>query len=354
MDFALAPEISLALRDAVGRSDIGYAWPGTELGDAFSGFAARHWNWPVRPSWVTAVTDVGLGMVELLRVFTRPGDNVVINPPVYPPFLNWPREVGLRKIEVPLLLGHDGYRLDLPGLERAFARHPAAYILCNPQNPVGRVHSATELAAVVDLARRYDVQVISDEIFGPLTFPEATFTPLLKVRGAGRVGVSVVSASKAFNIAGLKCAAIVAGSPEIAASLRGLPREVSWRAGHLGVLASVAAFTHGDQWLARLLRTLESRRALLGSLIRQRTPGITWHQPAASYLAWLDCSGLGLPDVGETFLARGRVALDKGEQYGSGGKEFVRLNFATSAEILDHATSAMAAAIASVGAAPGR
>jgi cystathionine beta-lyase len=345
MDFAVAPEISTVLRDAVSRSDLGYAAPGTELGDAFAGFAARHWGWTVRPSWVTAVTDVGLGVIELLRLFTRPGDTVVISPPVYPPFLHWPHEAGLRKAEVPLLRGRDGYHLDLPGLEQAFARRPAAYILCNPQNPVGCVHSAAEIESVVDLARRYDVRLISDEIFGPLTFPEAPFTPLLTVRGAEQVGVSVLSASKAFNIAGLKCAVIVAGSTATADALRNLPREISWRAGHLGVIASVAAFTHGDQWLARLLLTLESRRALLASLVPQRVPAVSWHQPAASYLAWLDCSGLGLADAGDTFLARGRVALDKGEPYGGGGKEFVRLNFATSPEILDQATAAMAAAI---------
>jgi cystathionine beta-lyase len=346
MDFAVAPEISAVLADAVRRSDLGYAAPGTELGDAFAGFAARHWGWAVRPSWVTAVTDVGLGVVELLRVFTRPGDTVVISPPVYPPFLHWPHEAGLRKSEVPLVLRRDGYHLDLAGLEQAFARHPAAYILCNPQNPVGCVHSAAEIESVVDLARRYDVRLISDEIFGPLTFPEAAFTPLLSVRGAADVGVSVISASKAFNIAGLKCAVIVAGSDATADALKNLPREVSWRAGHLGVMASVAAFTHGDQWLVRLLMTLQSRRTLLSALLAERLPAVTWHQPAASYLAWLDCSSLSLADAGDTFLARGRVGLDKGGPYGGGGKGFVRLNFATSPEILDQATAAMAAAIA--------
>jgi cysteine-S-conjugate beta-lyase len=350
MDFAIAPEVSDVLRDAVDRSDLGYASPQPGLGEAFSGFAARRWAWDVRPSWVTAVTDVGLGVVELLRVFTRAGDAVVVNPPVYPPFFSWPREVQARRIEVPLALGNDGYHLDLLALERAFVTRPAVYVLCNPHNPVGRVHRMEELEAVVELARKYGVKIISDEIFGPLVFPGMTFTPLLKVRGAEEIAVSVLSASKAFNIAGLKCAVIVTGSASMAAVLKHLPGEISWRAGHLGVIASMAAFAQGDNWLDRLLITLGARRALLESLIRERIPTVTWHRPEAGYLAWLNCANFSSNlDLGQMFLTRSRVALESGELYGTGGGGHVRLNFATSAEILDQATAAMAATIAAEG-----
>jgi cystathionine beta-lyase len=346
MDFATAPEISAVLRDAVDRSDLGYASPQPGLGEAFSDFAARRWAWDVRPSWVTAVTDVGLGIVELLRIFTHAGGAVVVNPPVYPPFFSWPREVEARRIEVPLAHGTDGYHLDLPALERAFVTRPAVYLICNPHNPVGRVHRREELEAVVELAKRYDVKVISDEIFAPLAFPGVTFTPLLKVRGADEVAVSVLSASKAFNIAGLKCAVIVPGSATMASALDYLPPEISWRAGHLGVLASMAAFAQGDNWLDRLIVTLDARRTLLDSLISERLPTVTWHCPEAGYLAWLNCSNFGSSlDVSQMFLTRSRVAVESGEDYGTGGEGRVRLNFATSAEILDEATAAMAATI---------
>jgi cystathionine beta-lyase len=164
MDFALAAPVAEALHDAVDRSDAGYATAAPDLGRALAGFAASRWNWNIDPASVMAVTDVGVGVVELLRPLIRLGDAVVISPPVYPPFFDWVPEAGARLLEVPLALHAAGWRLDLAALEAAFATHPAAYVLCNPHNPVGRAHSADELAALVRLARIYQVTVISDEI----------------------------------------------------------------------------------------------------------------------------------------------------------------------------------------------
>ena len=196
------------------------------------------------------MTDVGVGVVELLRVLTRPGDARGDQPAGLPAVLRlgprgrrpaprgaaWPRR--------------DGWRLDLAALEAAFATHPAAYVLCNPHNPVGRVHTADELAALVRLARIYRVTIVSDEIHAPLVLPGATFTPLLTVPGAAEVAVSVVSASKAWNLAGLKCAAVVTAAPRMAAVVGRFPPDTRWRIGHLGVIGAVAAFTDGER-LAR-------------------------------------------------------------------------------------------------------
>ena len=181
MDFALAAPVAEALREAVGRSDTGYAMATPGLGRALAGFAASRWDWEIDPASVTAVTDVGVGVVELLRLLARPGDAVVISPPVYPPFFDWVAEAGARLVEVPLAHGDAGWRLDLAALETAFAGRPAAYVLCNPHNPVGRVHTGGELAALVRLAQAHRVTIISDEIHGPLVLPGATFTPLLTV-----------------------------------------------------------------------------------------------------------------------------------------------------------------------------
>jgi cysteine-S-conjugate beta-lyase len=343
MDFALAAPIAEALREAVGRSDAGYAMAVPELGRALAGFAARRWNWDLDPASVTAVTDVGVGVVELLRVLTRPGDAVAISPPVYPPFFDWVAEAGTRLLEVPLACDAAGWRLDLAALEAAFATHPAAYVLCNPHNPVGRVHSADELAALVRLARIYRVAIVSDEIHGPLVLPGATFTPLLTVPGAAEVAVSVLSASKAWNLAGLKCAAVVTAAPRMAAVMHRFPADTRWRIGHFGVISAVAAFTAGEPWLDQLLRTLDHRRRLLGDLLGQRLPMLTWHPPEATFLAWLNCTALG-PDnqARERFLDHGRVALEPGLQFGAAGSGYARLNFATSPDILDQATARMA------------
>ena len=346
MDFALAEPVAEVLRRAVAASDTGYAHAVPDLGRAIAAFAARRWNWDLDPAGVTAVTDVGVGVVETLRALTRPGDAVVISPPVYPPFFDWVPEAGARLLEVPLAHGAEGWRLDLAALETVFATHPAAYVLCNPQNPVGRVHATDELAALVRLARLYRVTLISDEIHGPLVLPNATFTPLLTVPGAAEVAVAVMSASKAWNLAGLKCAAVVTAAPRMAALTDRFPPDTIWRFGHFGVLATVAAYTDGEPWLDRLLATLDQRRALLSTLLWDRLPLISWHPPEATFLAWLDCSAIGPDDHAcERFLAGGRVALEPGLRFGAAGAGYARLNFATSPEILDLATARMAAAL---------
>jgi cystathionine beta-lyase len=342
LDCSLAPAVTAALRAAVDAADTGYSAAQPELGAAVAGFAARRWGWEIDPAAVTAVTDVGVGVVELLRMLTRPADTVVISPPVYPPFFDWPPEAGVQLREVPLTAD---YRLDLPALEAAFAAHPAVYILCNPHNPVGRVHSPDELAALVRLAGLYGVTIISDEIHSPLVLPGAHFTPMLTVPGAGEVTVSLVSASKAFNLAGLKCAAIVTAGPALAAVVARLPPDIRWRTGHFGVVATVAAFTDSDAWLYDLLAELDARRSQLGEQLRTRLPKITWTPPEATYLAWLDCRALGEDnEPRELFLSRARVGLEPGTRFGARGAGFVRLNFGTSADILDEATARMASA----------
>jgi cystathionine beta-lyase len=344
MDFPLAPPILDALRAAVDASDSGYAAAGPELGEAFAAFADRRWGWRVDPAAVTTVTDVGVGVVEILRVLIRPGDAVVISPPIYPPFFDWVPEAGGRLLEVPLTTD---LRLDLERLEAAFATHPAAYVLCSPHNPVGRVHTPDELAALIRLARIYRVAIVSDEIHAPLVLPGATFTPLLTLPGAADVAVSIVSASKGWNLAGLKCAAVVTGSRRMAEVVGRLPADLRWRSGHFGLIASVAAFTDGVPWLDDALATLDARRVQLGELLRDRLPMIRWQPPEATYLAWLDCAKLGPDDDARAmFLERGRVALEPGLHFGAAGAGHVRLNFGTSAEILDEATARMAAAVA--------
>ncbi|HEY0806993.1 MAG TPA: aminotransferase class I/II-fold pyridoxal phosphate-dependent enzyme, partial [Pseudonocardiaceae bacterium] len=272
-----------------------------------------------------------------------------INPPVYPPFFDWLPETDTQVLEVPLAHDPDtGWRLDLPALERAFATRPAVYLLCNPHNPVGRMHRPDELAAVVELATRYQVSVISDEIHGPLALPGATFTPLLTIPGAAEIAVSVHSTSKAWNLAGLKCASIVTGSAKMRTVTDRLPPDDRWRVGHFGVMASIAAYTEAQDWLDGLLCALDERRTQLADLIRTRLPMIDWHPPEATYLAWLDCTRIGT-DPFELFLEKGRVAFEAGPKFGTSGSGHVRLNFGTSAEILTEAVTRMADAVTRYG-----
>ncbi len=343
MDYGLAPEIADALHDAVRRSDTGYGTAAAGIGGALARFAARRWAWEIDADAVTAVTDVGSGVVQLLRVLTEPGDTVVTNTPVYAPFFDWVAEAGTRLRAVPLAHTEDGWRLDLGRLEEAFSERPAVFLLCNPHNPVGRAHRREELEEVVRLADRFGVTVISDEIHAPLVFEEAVFTPMLAVEGAPEVAISVLSASKAWNLGGLMCAVTVTADPAMADVVGRFPPEVCWRTGHFGVIAAIAAFDRAEPWLDQLLVTLDRRRTQLGTLLSEQLPAIRWQRPEATFLGWLDCRAIGRGvEPRDRFLEKGRIALEPGPRFGPEGDGYVRLNFATSPAILEEAVGRMA------------
>ncbi len=350
MDFPLAEPIAAALADAVRRSDTGYPAFTPDLVDAVVGFAARRWGWDVDPGQVSFAADVGVASVEVLRRVVSPGDAVTISPPVYHPFFSWVPEVGARLVEVPLAHGAAGWRLDLDALEVAFAGGVRAYLLCNPHNPVGRVHDREELAALARLAARYDVAVVSDEIHAPLVYDGAHHTPYLTVSDdARRHGFAVLSASKAWNLAGLKCAAIVSADSATRAVIERLPEDVQWRTGHFGVIATIAAFRDGEEWLDALLRTLDRNRRHLRDLLAAHLPQVGSHVPEATYLAWLDLRSLGWgDDPSRLAVDAARVALSPGPAFGGAGHGFARLNFATGPDILGAAVTRLAAAAESV------
>jgi cystathionine beta-lyase len=343
MDFELAAPVVRVLQRAVADSDTGYVGSASELAEAFAGFAAGAWDWTVDPAQVTAVTDVGVGAVELLRALTP--RRVIISSPVYPPFFDWVGETRTPLVDIPLRLDAGRWCLDLDRLS-ATLRAGDAYLLCNPQNPVGTAHSESELRALVEAAATAGATVLSDEIHAPLALPGTRVTPILTVPGAGEVSYALVSASKAWNLAGLKCAMVVTGSPRTAAGAAGLPPDSRWRVGHFGVLASTAAFAAGRPWLAELVTTLDQRRSWLAGVLAERLPGLPWIPPQAGYLAWLDCSSTGSGSaVAEQLATRARVAVEPGERFGAAGAGHIRLNFATSEEILGLAIDRMADAL---------
>jgi cystathionine beta-lyase len=345
MDYPLAPIIAETLMERIRLSDTGYVASPLPVGEAFAGFAQRRWGWTVSPDLVRTTTDVSVAIVESLRRAMSPGDGVVINPPVYPPFFHLVTEAGGTVVEVPLIDDGTSYALDLDGIEAAFATGARALLLCNPQNPVGLVHSPESLTALAELAARYDVTIVSDEIHSLLTHSTATFTPFLSVSDAAREhGVAVTSASKAFNLAGVKCAIMVAASDRAAALLDGMSVEVGWRTSILGLHASVAAFEHGDEWLDATLASIEASKALLGELLSAELPGVGFRPPDATYLAWLDFRPLGWGDDPSIRALDARVALNPGPDFGTQGRGFARLNFACAPDTLTEAVHRLSSA----------
>lgn len=344
-DFPLAPEVSNALRRAVELGDTGYIASRTPLPDTYAAFARRRFGWEADPTRMRTTADVSMGIVEILRRVTQPGERVVVTPPVYPPFFDLVSEAGAEVERVPLIDTGMGWELDLDGVRAAFEDGATAILLCNPHNPTGTVHSRDALAALAEIADEFGAAVVSDEIHAPLAQPGTGFTPFLGTGGAAeRVGYAVVSASKAFNLAGLKCALMVTASDSTSAVVRGLPIEVEWRTGQFGLLAAVAAFSEeSDEWLDGLLATLDANRVLLEDLLASKLPGARYRMPDAGYLAWIDLSPLGWGDnPARRILKEAKVALHFGPAFGEQGRGFVRLNFGTSPEIITEAIERIA------------
>lgn len=338
MDTPVAPMVREAIADVLDRGDTGYPC-GDSYAHALAGFALDRWGWAVDPARMSMVPDVMLGIVELLKLVSEPGDGIVVNPPVYPPFNMFVEHMGRRVVTAPL--SEDG-RIDFDRLRDAFAT-AKAYLLCSPHNPTGVVHTPQELATVAELAVAHGVAVIADEIHAPLVLPGAHFTPYLSVSDNG---FSVMSASKGWNLAGLKAALAIAGRESMDRLTR-IPEEVRHGVSHVGAIAQTAALTHGGEWLDTLLGELSDNRALLRTLLAERLPEVVFRPLAASYLAWLDCRALGLAErPADVFRERGRVALNPGEAFGEGGQGHVRMNIATSPELITEGVERMTAALA--------
>jgi len=348
MDFDVAPPIADALRTAIADGDLGYP-PDDHSSTLPSVFAARaneRWGWAPDPSLIHLIADVVRGLEHVVDRLSAPGAPVVVTTPIYPPFLKVVRILGRSLTEVPL---HPDGALDLDALAACFARHrPPLMLLCSPHNPTGHVPSRTELAGLAALAAEHDVIVVADEIHADLVYPGREHVPLAMLDGDGSHTVTLTSASKAFNVAGLRCALAISGSNALADRLHGPPGEgLRDPLGALGIVASLAAWSpDGDAWLAACLQVLERNRDTVGSWAARL--GIGHRPPEATYLAWLDFAPLGLgPNPSKWLLENAHVALSPGLDYGEPGSGFARLNFATSPailnEILGRITTALAA-----------
>lgn len=346
MDVLPAEPITKAVTDAVASGDTGYP-SGTAYAEALAAFAAERWAWTdLDVGRTSLLPDVILGVFELIKLLSGPGDAVIVNNPVYPPFYKFCAMNGRKVIEAPL--GPED-RIDFAALAAAFELalgrgKRAVYLLCSPHNPTGTVHTAAELARVARLAADYGVRVVADEAHAPLVAPGTVFTPYLTVPAA-ESGLAVTSAAKAWNLPGLRAGIAIAG-PAAVADLARLPEPMGHRASHVGVIAHTAAFREGGPWLDALLVGLEGNRRRLAEALAEHLPQVRYRPHPGTYLAWLDCRGLGLgADPAAVFLERGRVAVNAGLPFGTGGAGHVRLNYATSPEILDEAVERMAAAL---------
>ena len=363
MDVPQAPFLVEAITDALELGDTGYD-RGTGYAAALAPFAERRWGWTPDVATSRTLPDVMVAITEVLRVLTAPGDAVVVTPPVYQPFYAYSRHEGRQVVEAPL----DAAGRLAPGtLETAFRQatgsgghgrpggpgsgRRAVLLLCSPHNPTGTVHTRDELEAVLALAGRYGVRVVVDEIHAPFTFADLApdggtpFTPLLTVAGS-ESAIAVHSASKAFNLAGLRAATAV-GGPAAADDLRRIPEIAGHAVNHLAVLAHAAAYTEGDAWLDALRAGIVRNRELVTRLLAEHAPAVRVQPAEGTYLMWLDVRD-AVPagsDPHHHVLRTARVALGDGRHFGTGGAGRLRLNLAASAETLTAAVERLAPAL---------
>ncbi|TWJ16334.1 cystathionine beta-lyase [Stackebrandtia albiflava] len=342
MDTPLAEPIREVLREAVEAGDTGYA---TDCGyaEAFCGFASDRYGWSLDPSVPILVGDVMGGVVAALDAVSRPGDRVVISTPVYPPFYSFVGRAGRKVVASPLADTGAGLRLDPDRLDADLAG-ASVYLMCNPHNPAGHVLTREELIAVADTAERHGVTVISDEIHAPLTMPGERHIPFTSIdHPAAARAFTLHSASKAWNLAGLKAALLIPGP---AAEVSDLPDDLWAAAGLFGALAGRAAFAECVDWLDEVRTGLDHNRTLLAALLAERLPEVGYRPPQATYLTWLDLRAYGLgADAADVLLEKGRLGVHNGTSFGAEGAGFVRLNIATSRAVLTEAVERMARAL---------
>ena len=349
MDFDVAQPIRDLIISLATRSDLGYLGPLPALAPAFEKYALDKWGWQIDSGGISMATDVGVAAVEIIRAVSNPGDSVLVNSPVYPNFYSWIHEAKCEVVDVPLILQADSWQLDLVGIEKAFESGIKIYMICSPQNPVGRVHSAQELTQIAELAKAHGVLVISDEIHAPLAW--VPFTPYLSVSDAARdTGVVITSTSKSWNTAGLKAAFIVTQSELVRNKISNMPEAMLWRSSLLGGLAMVVSYSDCGQWIEDTVLVLQENLDYLRHEVARMLPKARIADMDATYLAWIDLSEYHVERPMQMLLTEAKVAVNAGEDFAPSNEysSFIRFNFATSKPRISEAVRRMAAALEGV------
>ena len=347
MDLEVPEFITNAVIERINSGGLGYGFYDEPIPvlEAFRDRMRNAFDWRVEVSEVIRVHDVIQGLELVLDTLVPPGAGVVVQTPVYPPFYSSIEGVGRRWVANPLVEMETGWSLDFEHLESVASQQDvSALLLCHPHNPSGFVMDKTDLAQVIEIADRHDLLVISDEIHCDLVYAPNEHLPTASISElAAQRTVTLIAATKTFNMAGLRMAFVHTASEKYLPSLQQIrPRMIGGING-LGQVATVAGWQHGDAWLSELVAGLDRNRHLLGELLNAYLPAVHYRLPEATYLAWLDCRELGLgDDPAEIFLAQNKVALSSGPDFGIEGLGHVRLNFATSPEMLQMIVERMA------------
>tara|TARA_Y100000768_G_scaffold97313_1_gene70930 strand:- start:5410 stop:6558 length:1149 start_codon:yes stop_codon:yes gene_type:complete len=350
MDVEVPDFIKQAVIERIEVGGLGYGFYDEPIPvlEAFKSRMSTAFGWNVETEDVMRVHDVIQGLEWVLHTLTPPGSEIVVQTPVYPPFYSSVEGIGRKWVANPLLESEKGWALDFDHLaEVAKGDNVSALLLCHPHNPCGYVMTPADLAQIIEIADANNLLVISDEIHCDLVYSPHRHVPTASISElAAQRTVTLTAATKTFNMAGLRMAFIHSSSRQYSPQLKEIrPRMIGGING-LGQVATVAGWEKGDAWIAELVAGLDHNRHLLAELLKEHLPEIRYRPPQATYLSWLDCRELDLgDDPAETFMSRGKVALNSGLDFGIEGTGHVRLNFATSPEMLTMIVERMASAV---------
>jgi cystathionine beta-lyase len=349
MDFKVAPAVQDAVLRFTNTLDYGYGQltDTIPLFEAFAGWMARRHQWRPDPALSHVNTDVVQGLVATMVAFSQPGDGIIVQTPIYPPFLRLVANTGRRLVENPLVDDGTRFLVDTDALERA-AADASMILLCNPHNPTGRVLEQKELQEIAAIAAKHNLTIVVDEIHADLVYPGATHIPMETLSEATERTVTLTSATKGFNIAGLRTSIAHFGSATLKEEFdRKIPEHLLGVPSRVGVAATIAAWCEADAWLDGVMKYLDLNRWRVAEWAA--SAGVPLHVPESTYLAWIDFRHVGVP-MDRTpqlhFLEQAKVALTDGLEFGEPGRGYARLNFATSTEILDEILARLSGVLA--------
>jgi cysteine-S-conjugate beta-lyase len=359
MDFSAPEPILAVLRRRLEHGILGYEMPSKELYETVAERMGRLYGWNVDPEMVLATPGVVAGFTAAAHALCPAGQGVLIQPPVYAPFIHLSESAGVTRQEAPLKRSEAGsaigYSIDLDGFARAFdsgGAKTAMFLLCNPHNPTGQVYTRAELARMAEMCLEHQTVICSDEIHSELLLGAAEHVPVAAIDPRiAENSITLIAPSKTFNIPGLFCGFAIIPNKDLFGRYKKTVESLAMHVSNLGLSAAQVAFSgECDEWLAALRAYLTTNRDTLVTFVEQELPGVKVTRPDATYLAWLDCNALidagviqGSP--AEFFLKQARVGLNNGADFGEGGQGFVRLNFGCPRATLLEALSKIKAAL---------
>lgn len=344
MDFLSPPAVIAALRERAAHGVFGYTFPTAELTQAVMELLAREWRWKIEPDWIVWLPGLVSGINVTCRAVGAPGDAVLTNVPIYPPFLTAPGHMERDVIQVPLTRTGERWEIDCALLEAAITPRTRLMLLCSPHNPCGRVWTREELLTIAEICLRHEVIICSDEIHNQLVLePGCRHIPTATLsREIAEQTITLMAPSKTYNIAGLGCSLAIIPNAKLRADFQAAQAGIVPHINALGYTAALAAFREGEPWRRALLAYLRGNRDLVTTTIAE-IEGLATTPIEATYLAWIDARATGLEDPARFFEEAG-VGLSDGKDFAGDG--YLRLNFGCPRALLTRALERMQAALA--------